>query len=268
MLIMKNRSQPRNKQGNTMSDKAKNMRIWEQAKKTDENFTKENRAAQGGSTSINTTYMFRRATEIFGPVGMGWGYEIFKDEITDGATKRYGPESEPLTMTEKIHTLGIKFWYMQGDKRGELYQYGHTDFVQMTRNGPRTESEPQKKSLSDAIKKSLSMLGFSADIFTGLFDDQSYRAEAARDIQAEAAEANIDRQAEKVVEFNEWIEDQIKLITEATNDSALKLYHKKAIRTLAERLSYQRISQQQHDKGVRAITKAATDAAQTGGEIE
>lgn len=245
-----------------MSEQATKVDLWESAERTDPTFTKENKYATGGSTSINTTYMFKRATEIFGPVGIGWGYEIVGDTITDGATKTYGPQESPKTMVDKIHTLHIRFWYVQDGKRGEFDQYGHTDFVTLSSKGiVHTESEPQKKSLSDAIKKSLSMLGFSADIFLGLYDDQQYVESVRRDIRADGAEEKIDREAEKVVEYREWVESQIELINGATNGSAVSLYSKKAIRVLAERMSHNRITKQQHDKGVRAIQQATDEAA-------
>ena len=243
-----------------MTNQQDKMKLWDSVHRTDPVFTKENKQS-GGSTSINTTYMFKRATETFGPIGIGWGYEVLEDKITEGAEKVHGTQENPMNYRESIHTLKIKFWYMLDGKRGEFEQYGHTDFVARTKYGPATESEPQKKSLSDAIKKSLSMLGFSSDIFMGLYDDQQYVQSVAADIQAEAAESQIDREAQKVVEYQEWVAEQTGLIDSATNMSALTLYKKKAIRVLAERLSHNRISKAQHDRGVVAIERSATDAA-------
>ncbi|MFK8333452.1 hypothetical protein M2D63_026040, partial [Pseudomonas sp. BJa5] len=37
-----------------------------------------------------------------------------------------------------------------------------------------TDGEAPKKSLTDAINNSLSMLGFRADVFLGIFDDRDY----------------------------------------------------------------------------------------------
>jgi hypothetical protein len=245
------------------TQQANHLKVWDKASKTDPAFTKENSYASGGKTSINTTYMFKRATEIFGPVGIGWGYEIITDEIRDGASKVFGPANAQRTMTESIHTLRIKFWYKLDGERGEFEQFGHTDFVTLSSKGVvHTESEPQKKSLSDAIKKSLSMLGFSADIFTGLFDDQQYVNEVRKDLIADAAETQIDREAEKYIEFGEWVSEQMRMIDEIGSAHTLAVFTKKTVRVLAERLSHGRIAKAQHDKGVRAITQHSEKRAE------
>ena len=239
---------------------AKNMKLWESVQKTDPTFTKENKHGSGGSTSINTTYAFKCATNAFGPLGIGWGFEVLKDEIIEGAIKTYGGEKAPKTMQEKIHTLQIRFWYVLNSERGEFYQYGHTDFVGLNKWGVFTESEPQKKSLSDAIKKALSMLGFSADIYLGMYDDQTYVNEVALDKAAEKAETAVNREAEKEQEFRDWAEEQTSLFSSAQSLATLGTMYKKAMRLLAERLSHSRITQKQHDGAGRMITKAYEEA--------
>ena len=67
-----------------------------------------------------------------------------------------------------------------------------------------TDGEAPKKSLTDAIKKALSMLGFSADVFLGMFDDVNYvqqlQAEQAIE-QAEDRQAEIERQQQERLNF-------------------------------------------------------------------
>lgn len=59
--------------------------------------------------------------------------------------------------------------------KGEVEHFGHTPFVQKSVTyGAVQDMEASKKSLTDAIKKCLSMLGFNADIFLGMFDDREY----------------------------------------------------------------------------------------------
>lgn len=239
--------------------------IWSNVSKTDPSFTKSNPHGHGGSTSINTTYAFKRATEQFGPIGIGWGYEIISDEIIEGAQKKFGAKDSEQIVTLKIHTLRIKFWYIHDDKRGEFEQFGHTDFVSVNKFGAHTESEPQKKSLSDAIKKSLSMLGFSADIYLGLYDDQSYVNEVALDIAAEKAEETIDRAEQKTAEFKEWLEDRAEIYANCPGIQTLNSAHKKSMRLIAERLSFNRYSQKQHDHGVRYL---ASKFEEKKGELE
>jgi hypothetical protein len=68
---------------------------------------------------------------------------------------------------------------------GTVEHFGQTTFVGKNKNGYFTDEEAPKKSLTDAIGKALSMLGFSADIYLGLFDDNKY----VNDRKAEAAKA-------------------------------------------------------------------------------
>lgn len=229
------------------------MQIWKAGETTDPVFTKENKHGAGGSTSINTTYAFKRATEVFGPIGLGWGYNIVKDEIIEGAPITVGVKDAERTIISKIHTIQIRFWYVLDGKRGEFDQFGHTDFVTKNKYGFATESEPQKKSLSDAIKKALSMLGFMSDIYLGMFDDQSYVQSVAMDAAASQAEARIDRDAEKANELIQWTEEQQALFATAQSTATLGTMYKQAVRKLSERLSYQRISQQQHDYSARRL---------------
>ena len=54
-----------------------NLSIWNKVQETDPKFTKKD---YGGFTSINGVYLYKKATDIFGPIGIGWGFDIL-DEI-------------------------------------------------------------------------------------------------------------------------------------------------------------------------------------------
>jgi len=232
-----------------------NLDTWRKGETTDPTFTKDNKHAAGGSTSINTTYTFKRATEVFGPVGIGWGYEVTKDEIIDGCLVAFGDKENEQMIQTKIHTLQIRFWYVLDGVKGEFYQYGHTDFVVKNKWGAYTESEPHKKSLSDAIKKALSMLGFSADIYLGMFDDQNYVDSVKMEIEADKAESGIDIEEQKVIEFRNWVDERIQIYDSIGSLKTIKTAHTKSIRLLHEKASFGRISQKQHDGGVIALTE-------------
>lgn len=80
-------------------------------------------------------------------------------------------------------------------------QAGHTPYLRRTKYGPSHDEEYYKKTLADAVKKSLSMLGFGADIFLGLADDAHYKQviESERQLK-ESAE-----RPEKIEEFGEQV---------------------------------------------------------------
>ncbi|WP_050298038.1 hypothetical protein, partial [Yersinia intermedia] len=62
-----------------------NLHIWKSVQRTDPRFTKPVEGAGYVATSINAEYMFMRATEVFGPVGEGWGYTILEEKMLSGA---------------------------------------------------------------------------------------------------------------------------------------------------------------------------------------
>ena len=138
---------------------SENLKIWQAVEKTDPKYTKSFSKAGGFSgTAINATYLLRKATELWGPFGGAWGATV-EDE-------KYVPGAESTV----IHVLRIRFWHPQGS----FHAYGQTTFVGTNKHGLFTDEEAPKKSLTDAITKALSMLGFSADVFLGLYDDNKY----------------------------------------------------------------------------------------------
>lgn len=149
-----------------------NLSIWSEVESTDPDATKQYKGVGGFSgTAVNATYLIRKATELFGPMGLGWGAEIVSEYITEGAPMTFTIVGEqPQICIEKIHTMRLKLWYMKDGKRAEVEHFGHTDLVYRNKWGFQTEKEPSKKSYTDALKKCLSMLGFAADIFLGEFE--------------------------------------------------------------------------------------------------
>lgn len=149
--------------------------IWDQVQETDPRYTKQfNRGGGFKGTSTNATYLARKATEIFGPMGIGWGLDIVDENYVHGATLP-GPDSDQRQI---IHVVRVKLWYLfpATGERGEITQFGQTTFVGVNKHGSFTDEEAPKKSLTDAMTKCLSLLGFSADIFMGLYDDNKYLA--------------------------------------------------------------------------------------------
>lgn len=143
--------------------------IWEAAQTTDPNYTKGFKRTGGFTgTAINGTYLMKRATEAFGPLGIGWGYEILEERMLDGAA------IAETNACEVIHCLRVRLWYKHEGETGEVVHFGQTTFVGKNKYGPYTDEEAPKKSLTDALTKCLSMLGFGADVHLGLYDDNKY----------------------------------------------------------------------------------------------
>ncbi|NWC11909.1 hypothetical protein HX776_24285 [Pseudomonas agarici] len=189
----------------------KNMQIWDRVEKTDTRFTKEAKVGGQQITSLNGTAMIMKATEVFGPVGIGFGWRVSEERFDKGAEMFVGEGDKRASLGFELnHTVKILFWFKIDGERGELEQYGCTPYLYKSKFGTTTDGEAPKKSLTDAIKKSLSMLGFSADVFLGMFDDRDYVQQRQEE---EAIEQAIDKDAEIAKQQQERL-DYIKSVIE------------------------------------------------------
>ena len=201
-----------------------NLALWESVQTTDKKFTKEAQLDGRSVTSINGTYMAKRATEEFGPIGKGWGFDILVDRLDQGAPI-LGKDGAVIAH-ELMHTIQLKLWYVRAGKRNSVTHYGHTPFVRKSQYGPYTDFDAPKKSLTDAMKKCLSLIGFSADVHLGMFDDQTYleglelkkRLEDAGDPESAMDEAKED--------FKAWLRSQLDALQAAPNVRSLNLMRK------------------------------------------
>lgn len=145
-----------------------NLSIWDRFADIDPAFTKKitGKAYQG--TSPNPQYVIRCLTEIFGPVGKGFGWEVLHEGF------------EPLG-DEILHWCRIRFWHTE---RSNFFEsYGQTKALMKTSNGLKSDEDAPKKSLTDAIIKAASHVGIAANIFLGRWDDQKYVQSVADDFR-------------------------------------------------------------------------------------
>ena len=201
-----------------------NLSIWKQVQRTDPRFTKPLEGAGFQGTSINSNYMFMRATEIFGPIGEGWGYEVVEEKFLDGkpltepviennkqVALRYLRDADGSLFCEQNHSIKIQFWYRSKDGKCCYFEsYGATPYRYQTQYGIKVDAEVIKKSLTDAIKKALSMLGFSSDVFMGMHDNPEYLIKNKMEFEIKAASDN----ADDTVRLREELDEKFKRNTE------------------------------------------------------
>lgn len=177
-----------------------NTQIWDSVFATNPKHTKE--FTRGGGfkgTATNALYLIHKATELWGPMGSKWGVEIVNEQIMQGAPMIADGN---VIGHEQIHCVQINLFYPDG----KVPAYGQTTFVGKNKYGPFTDEEAPKKSLTDALTKALSWLGFSADIHMGLFDENKY----VNDLRHKFAEQ---KPAEQVAGL--MTAEQIKIIEDA-----------------------------------------------------
>ncbi len=146
-----------------------NMSLWQSVEKTDPAQTKEF-TGRGGfkGTAVRPLWLIRRATEQWGPMGGKWGARIVNEQILEGAPILTSDGTQ--LAVEKIHCVQIELFH----PGGFVPAFGQTVFVGRNKNGLFTDEDAPKKSLTDAVSKGLSWLGFAADIHLGKFDDHKY----------------------------------------------------------------------------------------------
>ena len=139
-----------------------NLRHWDRFADIDPKFTKAITGKAYKGTSPNPQYVIKCLTEIFGPVGEGFGWEVVREDFT------------PLG-DEILHWCRIKFWHT--DRSNAFDSYGQTKALMKTKNGLMSDEDAPKKSLTDAVIKAASHVGIASNIFLGRWDDQKYVAE-------------------------------------------------------------------------------------------
>lgn len=238
------------------------MLFWNELDSTDPSFTKK--STEGAKlTSINGVYQFKKMTELFGPCGIGWGWETITSQLDVTATmyqRQWNEEtrSQELVMVGgqpisygpgQLHTLKIKLWYRplhqpeggvappqwewsmlvsppgadSAPARYEIEGIGQTKFIYLTKNGPFVDEDYEKKSLTDALTNAMSKLGMAADVRMGMFDDTDYLMAQQR--LADIATSD-DAEVEIVKqrqEFEEWYATHLGLIKTETDNRVLEV---------------------------------------------
>lgn len=168
-------------------EKPNNNIIWDEVVHTDPNFTKNFKGKGGFSgTSINAQYNIKRATNLFGPNGKGWGVTILTEEYKEGHPIAFAENGE-ITCKTIIHIAKVSVWYkLDGEKYETSPQFGQTTFVGSNKYGIYTDEEAPKKTITDAMNKCLALLGFGADIFLGMYDDNKYINDMKEQFKQEA----------------------------------------------------------------------------------
>jgi len=125
-----------------------NLKLWSLVEKTDPKYTKLVSYGQRRFTTIVAYYQIKMATQIWGSYGSTWGLKDSELEITK------------IGNTDMAIYKAI-FYYPKGS-------------FEIRNSIKIADDEFLKKLETDTITKSLSRLGFNADVFMGRFDDSRY----------------------------------------------------------------------------------------------
>ncbi len=148
-----------------------NMKLWQEVCVTDPAAVKPITGKSYKGNSPKPYWIIQRATEVFGPVGIGWGVTVKSERF------------ERLSEHDVLHVAVVSVWFVRDGKRSETFdQMGGTKACYMTGKGSlMVDEDAGKKSVTDGMVKCLSMIGFAGDIFSGMWDDSKYVEWAAEE---------------------------------------------------------------------------------------
>jgi hypothetical protein len=116
----------------------------------------------------------KRLTEVFGPCGIGWGFEKPEYQIQQG----HGAEV-------LVYCI-VSAWYVDPATKetAHIYGVGGDKIVSQFKSGPANDDEAFKKAFTDALGNAFKFVGVAADVHMGLFDDSKYVQDAAQHFAA------------------------------------------------------------------------------------
>lgn len=160
-----------------------NLDLWNRVSRTDVDSTKKVEFGRK-FTAIDAYSQIKNATEEFGPYGAKWGL--------------YDINYSPVENTSMMMVSGI-FKHPSGE-------FPLTTGIIYSKNNKPDEDFP-KKAETDLITKALSRLGFNADVFLGLFDDNKYVQETKAQLVEEARIKKVNDAIERHRETIDAIKD-------------------------------------------------------------
>ena len=183
-----------------------------------------------GMTDINPMWRIKRLTELFGPCGLGWRYDITHREFVPGANGEIAC----------IVDIGLQV-KEDGEWGDVIPGTGGAMYVSQERSALHTDDEAPKKALTDALSVACKALGIGADVYFAK-DRTKYDTESQSDAQATqaAAEPKPPQMADDLPQYA--AAGQIQYITgHATPEQIAQLCAKYGVQALEE-LSFERAS--------------------------
>ena len=155
-----------------------NMHFYNLGREVPENAKKAIGAGRlKGMTDINPMWRIKKLTEMFGPCGVGWWYEITSKQIISDDTTN-----------QKAAFVDILLFYVDPETGRESHGIpgtGGSSFVAQEKNGPYLSDECFKMALTDAISVAAKALGVGADVY---FDKDRTKYTGQEEVKMESVE--------------------------------------------------------------------------------
>jgi len=203
-----------------VGDTVSNLDLWERHFKPHKDALK---SAPRGMTAIDPMWTIREATEEWGPIGDKWGFKVVKEEIV---TSQVAGTS--------VHTVLIELWYPCPDDDelcGRVQSFGGTTMDGTNSKGPYLDDDYAKKSITDALSKALSWLGFGAAVHMGMFDGNKY-ADLRPGAKEDKPEATVEPTASTSADIDaawEVVKGNIQKLTDKIGEDEYRIWHSRML---------------------------------------
>jgi hypothetical protein len=141
-----------------------NMSIWEKVKQPPTTALKQIKGGRlSGMTDIKPQWRMEKMTEVFGPCGTGWKYEIKKLWTLPGSH-------------EQIFAFAdIDLYYRVEDRWSDpIPGHGGSMLVVKEKAGLHSSDEGFKMAITDALSTAMKAIGVASDIYMGNWDGSKY----------------------------------------------------------------------------------------------
>ena len=167
-----------------------NLHIWNQVCRPPEMALKKIAGGRlSGMTDIKPQWRYKVMTEVFGPCGSGWSYDIVEKWTEQGPTGE--------VMAFIMINLKIKGYEYS------IPGLGGSALIAKETAGLRASDEAYKMATTDALSVAMKLLGVGADIYMGLWDGSKYKAVEPQKITPEPVNE------ERVKTAASWLQKKI-----------------------------------------------------------
>lgn len=125
-----------------------------------------------GMTDIKPQWRLKIMTDTFGPVGIGWSYQIDRVWREDGSN---GQVFAFAAVSVKVNYEGIWSEWVPG--------IGGSMLVEKEKEGLYSSDEGYKMAVTDALSVAFKAFGVAADIYLGRWDGSKYKDEIDQTMQ-------------------------------------------------------------------------------------
>ena len=145
-----------------------NLEIWKKVAQPPREALRQIQAGRlKGKSDINPQWRFRAMTELFGPVGIGWKYNIVR------------LWQEPAAEGQVFAFAEVNIYHKHDGEWSEAIPgIGGSMLIVNEKNGVHSSDEAYKMAVTDALSVAMKALGVAADVYMGLWDGSKYAQSA------------------------------------------------------------------------------------------